>query len=76
MSQDSSLKVQLAQLSAQNRAELAEFLIDSLDPETDADALQQWNRELARRLDQIRTGDVQGIPLEVAMQQLRARHSE
>jgi len=52
------LKVQLRQLSTQERAELAHFLIHSLDEGVDADAGAAWDAELARRMGEIRSGVV------------------
>jgi putative addiction module component (TIGR02574 family) len=47
-------------LSARERARLAERLIASLDDEVDADAEAAWVQEGERRLDELRSGKVQG----------------
>ena len=47
------LKVELSQLSIQDRAELAYFLIHSLEESIDDDVEVAWDRELTRRLDEI-----------------------
>jgi len=43
------LKTQLAQLPAPDRAELAAFLIQSLDEEQDTDWEAAWDAELVQR---------------------------
>jgi toxin ParE1/3/4 len=50
--------VELAALTAQDRAELAHFLIESLEPESDTDAA--WDVELSRRADEIKSGKAEG----------------
>jgi hypothetical protein len=55
------LKLQLSQLSAQDRAELAHFLIHSLDEDADDDVEAAWNTEIAKRLEDIHNGAL-GIP--------------
>ena len=55
------LKPQLAALSSQDRAELASFLIDSLDEESDPDAEEAWDKELAARLQEIKSGNAVGV---------------
>lgn len=49
-------------LSDKERAELASSLIDSLDPTVDADAELAWQKEIARRLEEIENGKVKTIP--------------
>ena len=55
------LKPELAQLSANDRAALAHFLIHSLEEE-DADANAAWDAELARRAEEINSGQAIGEP--------------
>lgn len=50
------LKIELARLSLQDRAELAHFLIRSLDEEMDDDAESAWDGELTRRMQEINQG--------------------
>lgn len=69
------LKVQLSQLSAQERAELAHFLINSLDEGVDADAEAAWDAELARRLEEIRSGNAVGEPAGQVFAELRKKYS-
>jgi putative addiction module component (TIGR02574 family) len=49
-------------MPAGQRARLAHVLIQSLDAASDADAEQQWNATITRRVQEIRDGRVQGIP--------------
>jgi putative addiction module component (TIGR02574 family) len=67
------LKVTLSSLPTPERAELAYFLLQSLEPaeagETDAS-----RTELTRRVGEIRAGKVVGKPVEEALAQLRERY--
>ncbi len=49
-------------LPPEARAALAAQLIESLDGEVDPDAEAAWGREIARRIEEIRSGRVQPIP--------------
>jgi putative addiction module component (TIGR02574 family) len=68
-----TLKNQLGILPNRDREELAQFLIDSLEPGTDADADAAWDTELARRAAEIRAGRVVGKPAEQLFAELRER---
>jgi putative addiction module component (TIGR02574 family) len=59
-------------LSDKERAELASSLIDSLDPTVDADAELAWQKEIARRLDEIVNGKVKTIPWDEVRRKGRA----
>jgi putative addiction module component (TIGR02574 family) len=67
------LQSELADLSDTDRAELAHFLIQSLQPEAEADAERAWDVELERRGQQIRTGRATGEPAEKVFSELRAK---
>ncbi len=69
------LKDELAQLSAQDRSELAHYLIGSLEAEVDDDADAAWADELDRRAAEIRSGNVAGIPAEQVMGELKRKFS-
>jgi putative addiction module component (TIGR02574 family) len=56
------LKSELSRLPPKERAELAHFLIHSLDDEVDADAEAAWDAELAKRLEEINRGQAVGEP--------------
>jgi putative addiction module component (TIGR02574 family) len=64
-----------AQLSTQERAELAHFLIHSLDEGVDADVETVWDTELARRLEEIRSGNTVGEPADKVFAELRKKYS-
>jgi putative addiction module component (TIGR02574 family) len=57
-------------LPAYERAELAHFLLQTLEPEEDGWD-EMWRQELARRLEEIRSGQVTGIPAEMVLARLR-----
>ncbi len=70
-----SLKVQICRLSVQERAELAYFLIQSLDDGADADAESAWDAELARRMEEIASGEAIGEPADSVLTKLRQKYS-
>jgi putative addiction module component (TIGR02574 family) len=70
-----NLKAQLSQLSMQERAELAHFLIHSLDEAVDADAEAAWDAELARRMEELRSGNAVGEPADKVFAELRKKYS-
>lgn len=69
------LKVQTSQLSEPERAELASFLLETLEPEPTAEeraAIKaEWNKVIHRRIEEMENGTVKGIPLEDVMERLR-----
>ncbi len=69
------LKSQLSQLSTQERADLAHFLIQSLDEGVDADAEAAWDAELARRMEEIRSGKAVGESADKVFAELREKYS-
>ena len=44
------------------RAELAAWLIESLDPEVDRDVDEAWDVEIKRRIDELDSGAVTAVP--------------
>jgi putative addiction module component (TIGR02574 family) len=68
-----SLKSQLGALPSRDRAELAQFLIDSLESGSDADTEAAWEAELAHRVADIRAGRVDGKPADQVFAELRER---
>ena len=68
------LKSMLATLSAAERAELAYFLIHSLDDEEEGVAAA-WEAEVARRIEDIDAGRVVGIPAAQVFDELRDKYS-
>lgn len=69
------LKLELSQLSQKERAELAHFLIHSLNEGTDDDVEAAWNTELSKRLDDIHHGTAIGEPSEQVFSELREKYS-
>ena len=68
------MKSELSQLSAQDRAELARFLIQSLDDDdADEDAEAAWDAELTRRAEEIETGRVEGVPADQVFAEIRRK---
>ena len=70
-----NFKSELSQLPSRDRAELAHFLIHSLDEGEDSDAEAAWDAELARRMDQIKTGKAMGEPADKVFGELREKYS-
>jgi len=64
------LKVQLEQLSTEDKTELAHFLLGSLEPEEEGVAAA-WDLEIARRVDEIRSGRATGTPREEVLAEVR-----
>jgi putative addiction module component (TIGR02574 family) len=60
------LKTQVAALSAEERADLTHFLLESLEPDEDLEVEAAWERELNRRVEEIKSGTVRGIPADQA----------
>jgi putative addiction module component (TIGR02574 family) len=57
------IAAQLDGLSQQERAELAQVVLLSLEPD-EPGAEEAWDQELARRVARIRSGEAVGIPVE------------
>jgi putative addiction module component (TIGR02574 family) len=73
MAQDVSdlLKRALA-LPVEARAALASSLLESLDDQVDPAAEEEWNKEIARRIQEIDSGKVKPLPWESARRQIAA----
>jgi putative addiction module component (TIGR02574 family) len=64
-------------LSPQERSRLTQTLIESLEAEPHDDSgvvAQAWEEEIARRIDDIKSGTVQGVPAEEVFAKLRAKY--
>jgi putative addiction module component (TIGR02574 family) len=59
-------------LPPEARAALAGSLLDSLDETVDASAEEEWNKEIARRIEEIDSGKVKPIPWAEARRQISA----
>lgn len=62
-----------ADLSESDRASLAGLLIESLEGEPDAEVEAAWAVEIERRVAEMESGKVQGIPWEQVRQRLLDR---
>lgn len=67
------LKSQLGGLPVADRAELAHYLLASLEPEDDGVA-EAWREEIARRSQEIRSGMATGTSAEEFMKELREKY--
>jgi putative addiction module component (TIGR02574 family) len=59
-------------LPVEARAALAGSLLDSLDETVDASAEEEWNQEIARRMEELDSGKVKPIPWSEARRQISA----
>jgi len=64
------LIAQAMTLSSEDRAILAQLLLESLNASDDYDAA--WEQEIDRRLEEIDSGSVQLIPIEDALGKVRS----
>jgi putative addiction module component (TIGR02574 family) len=62
MSQTEDLFVKALELPDAERAELAARLIASLDDATDAGVAEAWQEEVNRRVMELESGQVAGVP--------------
>ena len=69
------LQAELAGLSARDRADIAYFLLHSLEDQTDVDADTAWEAELIRRGEAIKAGQAKGQPADQIFRELREKHS-
>jgi putative addiction module component (TIGR02574 family) len=71
------LKAELATLPAEDRAELAHFLMESLDEDekADLDWDAAWTAELERRWKEIESGKEKGVPADEVFRRLREKYS-
>ena len=67
------LKSRAIDLSAPERADLAYFLLSSLEPEEEG-AEEAWRAEVARRVAEIRGGSAVGRPVDEVLAELRERY--
>jgi putative addiction module component (TIGR02574 family) len=70
------LKLELSHLSIQERAEIASFLIYSLDENADQDIENAWDTELAQRTQEIHSGNASGDPSDQVFAELRQKYFE
>lgn len=74
MTQDANELLKRAlELPADDRAELAGSLIESLDVSADPDAEEAWKVEIARRIEDLDSGKAKTIPWEEVRRRITAR---
>ena len=61
------------ELPAKERAALAHDLLASLDGPPDADAAEAWEAEIARRLDDLESGQVRTVSAEEVLRRIDER---
>jgi putative addiction module component (TIGR02574 family) len=69
------LKKELGALPAADRAMLVRFLIDSLDQEQESAEVAAFEKELERRVAEIKAGKAHGIPAEEVFAKLREKYA-
>lgn len=69
------LKLELSQLSVKERAEIAYFLIHSLDEGRDDNLETVWDTELIQRLEDINRQTAIGEPISQVFSELREKYS-
>lgn len=69
------LKPQLRQLDARDRVDLIRYLIDSLHEDGECEVDAAWEEELNRRVEEMRSGRVQGIPAREVIAEIREKYS-
>ena len=62
-------------LPSEDRAKLAHDLIASLEVEAETDVEDAWDREVGRRVAEIKEGRAQGRPAEQVLAEIRARYT-
>jgi putative addiction module component (TIGR02574 family) len=60
------------ELTVQERAELAEVLLETLEHPSQEEIERRWADVIKRRVEELRSGKVKGIPGDVVMKKLRA----
>lgn len=68
----SDLLKKALELPVEARAALASSLLDSLDETVDASAEEEWNREIACRIEELDSGKVKTIPWADARREIAA----
>jgi putative addiction module component (TIGR02574 family) len=69
------LKSELTKLDSADRADLAFFLIGSLDGAEETDVETEWDAEIDRRVSEIKSGQAVGKPAEQVFAEMRAKYS-
>jgi putative addiction module component (TIGR02574 family) len=67
------LEQELTELPPEQRAELASFLLASLEPSDEGDIEAAWLAEAERRLEEFEAGRMEAIPAEQVLSEARGR---
>ncbi len=65
------LKAECEALTSQERMDLVLFLLTALEPDADEGVDAAWEAEVARRVEEIRSGRAVGIPADQLFADLR-----
>ncbi len=69
------LQAQATQLGLEERAQLASFLLESLEPSDHGDVTLAWEKEIKARWLEIERGDVKLIPATEVFAEIRRKLS-
>jgi putative addiction module component (TIGR02574 family) len=69
------LKSDLRELDSQDRVELIRYLIDSLHDDGELRVDPVWEAELDRRVEEMGSGKVPGIPAHEVIAEIREKYS-
>ena len=69
------LRKELVALDPDDRAQIAHFLIETLETGADANAEQKWDEELERRAEEIEGGRAAGESADKVFSELHAKYS-
>ena len=69
------LQAQAKQLGSEERAQLASFLLETLEPTDSGDVSQEWEAEIKARWAEIERGDVELIPATEVFADIRRKLS-
>ena len=64
---------QALRLPPEERARVARGIISSLEPEGDADVEIAWQKEISRRLAEVKSGSVKLVPWETVLRRARSK---
>lgn len=65
------IKALALQLSSEDRAELVHELLETLETPSSEEIERRWAKVIERRVDELRSGQVKGVPAEEVMRTLR-----
>jgi putative addiction module component (TIGR02574 family) len=71
----SEVTQEAAKLPGPDRLKLAHILLELSEPEAEphADVQDAWDSEIERRLQELRSGQVEGVPLEKVKKKIEGR---